>query len=292
MHRLAVILALVVATTTPAHSPPIGAEPAFAVDDGCAPSPMDATDYDTSLAWHGLWDGDDYREPFTLGPVQEGVTTWFGTASQSVFRSGRARITIRLDDAYGWDRKRTFRLVARSLASLPGALLHRVPPSYLNLTQTTDGFAYGHWTDQSGFFEGQVTVPKNFFKLTNGKRPVPHPFFEGTLVHEFAHVMDFANGASVYLDPTAYCDIGNVDCEYSKTEEWEAAIAESACAVSDYATTNAAEDFAESVVAWFGYFAGRQERLEPEAREALRERLGKRFGVLNTFMHDRFDATD
>ena len=282
-------LALGSSMATHAH---YGADAAAAVDDTCAASPMqaDVVDWDTWRAWSGLWDGDDYRVPFTLGPVQEGVTTKFGTASQSVFRSGRARITIRLDDAYGWDRKRTFRLVARSLASLPGPLIQRVPPSNLNLTQTTDdGAAYGGAGILSGSFVGNVTVPSRWFALTDGKRPVPVDAFEHMLVHEFAHVMDYTKGISVFLDPTTYCDDSNVDCLHSGTEEWQAAIAESPCAVSAYATTNEMEDFAESVIAWFGYYAGRQGRLEPSARSALRERLGKRFGVLNKLMHGRFD---
>ena len=274
-----------------AHNPHIGEGRAAPLEDTCAASPMqvDVVDLNTWQAFAGLWDGDDYRVPFALGPVQEGITTEFGTASQSVYRSGRARITIRLDDAYGWDRARFFKLVARSLASLPGPLIQRIPPSNLNFTETPGGAAYGGAGVQFGEWVGVVTVPSSVFKLTNGKRPVPVSSFEHVLIHEIAHVLDFTHGVAIHLDPTRYCDDDNTYCASSDTEAWRDAMAESPCAVSAYATTNAREDFAESVLAWFAYYAGRQGRLEPAARTALRERLGKRFGVLNNLIHGRFE---
>ena len=301
MRRLALaLLVLSLTTATHAHRPPIGANSALVVDDGCAPSPMEIEHYN---AFNALWNGDDYREPFTLGPVQEGVTTRFGTASQSVFRSGRARITIRLDDAYGWDRKRTFRIAARSLASLPGALLQRVPTATtLDLTEfrsdtLPEGAAYA-WGPVCSHSEADgrdcsyhVVVPRNRFELNDdGLRPVPRPHFEGTLVHEFAHVLDMVSGILPWLNGT--CDGGtDSPCPpwWSDSEEWQAAIADSACAVSAFATTNASEDFAESIMAWFGYYAGRQGRLEPELRDALRERLGERWPLIVKYMHARFD---
>ena len=275
--------------------PPVGADrAAAALEDTCAESPFDS-EYETRSAFLALWDGDDYREPFTLGPVQEGVTTPFGTASQSVYRSGRVQITIRLDDAYGWDRSRTFKLVARSLASLPGPLMQRLPPANLNLTQFYAGD--DPQAPASAYFDGSCTgspdhgytcdgehsvqVPDSFFVLADdGTRPVPIEQFEKTLIHEFAHVLDLFAWHAVLSVPGTN--------RWSRSDDWQRAMAESACAVSEYATTNAREDFAESVVAWFAYYAGRQGRLPPEAREALRERLGKRFGVLNKLMHDRF----
>lgn len=64
------------------------------VADDCPPSPMDAP----GTGFYQLWDDADCREPFTLGPLREGVTTRFGTASEREFRSGRTRITIQLDE--------------------------------------------------------------------------------------------------------------------------------------------------------------------------------------------------
>ena len=290
-----------------AVSPPlVGVDRAATFDDTCTESPMDATTHRAYHAWYGLWDGNDYRLPFAVGSVQEGVTTRFGTASQSVYRSGRARVTMRLDDAYGWDRSRIFRLVARSLASLPGPLMQRVPATVtLDLTQFRDEMrahdteplpAYaravcGYSAAAGAECSYGVVVPGNWFDLTNGRRPVPGVTFEKMLIHEFAHILDYASANLPWQ--SGACDGSTANpcpAEWSDADGWQAAMAQSPCAVSAYATTDAAEDFAESVVAWFGYYAGRQGRLEPSARSALRERLGKRFGVLNGLMHGRFDG--
>lgn len=63
-------------------------------------------------------------------------------------------------------------------------------------------------------------------------------------------------------------------------------MAESPCAVTEYALTNEIEDFAASVEFYFAYYAGRRV-LEPAVRSAMRERLGKRFGLLQKLMHTR-----
>ena len=282
-----------------AHRPPYGADDAAAVvADTCAPTPMTDTNTPALAALNALWDGSDYREPFLLGRVQEGVTTRFGTGSQAVFRSGRAGITIQLDDTYGWNRSRTLKHVARSLASLPSALMQRLPPTNVELTEfevySSQPYAYSRWC--SGGEDGEydpatgrpvdvcygVVMPSRTFQSAAGQNPVPRAGFEVTLVHEFAHVLDFFSRIS----PTA------AGSEALSGQRWETAIEESPCAVSRYATLSSGEDFAESVIAWFAYYAGRQGRLGASARGALRERLGKRFGVLNKLMHDRFDYGD
>ena len=291
------ILAAVTALTlglsmaTHAHSPPYAADDVTTVDDTCAPSPMDSGDYEARMAWRGLWDGDDYRNPFTLGPVQEGITTWFSTASQRVFKSGRAHVTILLDDALGWHRERTFRLVGMSLASLPSALLQRVPSVHLEFTNALGVPEARAWANPAigeGPLRYRITVPSGFFVDGDTARPTPGFGFEGVLVHELAHVLDQYAANLAFARGECSASSGR-PCDWSEQEAWTTAMAESPCAVSRYATTNASEDFAESVVAWFGYYAGRQGRLDASARSALRERLGKRFGVLNKLMHGRFD---
>ena len=270
---------------------PIGMNRAATLHDRCAESPMDSTDHATYDTWYGLWDGDAYREPFTLGRLQEGVTTSFGTASERAFRSGRAHITVQIDDAYPENRDRMFKLVGRALASLPSALLQRIPPTTLEFSdfeqhETFDravAWAGVEWVAWHGPGDWEVRHYVRVLSKAFG------PGFEEVLLHEFAHVMDHhipdaAARVAGCVEP------GDSDCgaAHAHTDAWQAAMEGSACAVSEYATTNAQEDFAESVLAWFGYYAGRQGRLEPSARSALRERLGKRFGVLNRLMHDRF----
>lgn len=303
--RLALaLLVLPLAMATHAHRPPpSGANDSDAIPevDGCATSPFDTGDNDAWLAFQGLWDGDDYRTPYKLGPIQEGVTTRYGTASQAVFRSGRARITVQLDDAYGWERESTFEAVAQSLASMPGPLMQRLPPFTLDLTQFRDvplpgiyAYAYTHCAAPPLDCVQYVVFPDSFFDLTDERRPVPLHYFGQAMLHELSHIVDHFAGISVAsgLDPVEVVWHDALYSTWSESSEWRSAMAQSPCAVSIYAHTNPSEDFAESLVAWFSYYEGRQGRLEPEARDALRERLGKRFDLLDELMHARFAATD
>ena len=106
-------------------------------------------------------------------------------------------------------------------------------------------------------------------------------------MHEFAHALDAASTYPNILNGCTPADDAT-ECMWSASDAWQRAIADSPCAVSVYAQTNDLEDFAESVEAWFAYYQGRG-RLDSQTRSALRERLGKRFGLLNRLMHGRFD---
>lgn len=260
-----------------------------AAADDCAPSPIKTTDRDTYDAFYGLWDNADFREPFALGPLREGITTRFGTASERVFRSGRTRIAMQLDDTLDWNR-RIFLQVARALATVPGALLHRMPrPLYLEVTNFEHGGQAGRasmtWRRSKGEPPTyRVSVYAVAFDVdAPGGLPRLREPFEEVLIHEMAHVLDYA----ARVERLQRNDCAGDACRLSDGKRWLAAVASSPCAVSDYAETSNREDFAESVLAWLAYYAGRQGGLSPQSRGALRERLGQRWGVLNRLMHDR-----
>ena len=225
------------------------------------------------------------------GPLTEGVTAGFGTASEREFRSGRTRIAIQLDDALDWDR-RIFLQVARALATVPGALLHRMPPRLtveitpyghhgLRLAEADWQFEGAHATYRVTMFTGRDFVTPNFTGDRSSKRLGYR--LEEALIHEFAHILDYA----AYVGNWHECIETGSACRLSGSN-WQQAIDESPCAVSEYALTNESEDFAESVLAWLAYYAARQGRLHPTVRAALKERLGKRFAALNRPMHDRY----
>lgn len=144
----------------------------------------------------------------------------------------------------------------------------------------------------------RVELAGGLVTLKNDGSPVVSPTTARLLLHEFAHILDMH---AEYSHPS-FAGSG-----VSESPAWRRAMSESPCAVSDYATTNAQEDFAESVVAWFLFYAARVPhhvedpedwryrrylRAQRQERATLRRdykrRLGRRFGVLNRAMHARY----
>ena len=276
---------------------------------------MDARDWETWEAFRGLWQGEHDGEPFVFGHEQQGVTTWFGTATERAFKMGRAHVVIQIDESLPWQRPRIFHIVGSALKSVPSVLLQRlpgpdvqhmrrwlerqriydkpadvqIPPVRLEFTHAAESGSARARSDTvgrlgDGFVRSySVTVtPDRWLDDAHSPKPTLAIGFERMLIHELAHILDYYQ-----RDARTGADADTATL-WSDTDAWQNAIAQSPCAVNEYATTNTREDFAESAVAWFAYFGGRQGRLDDAYRDALRERLGARYDVLNRLMHDRF----
>ncbi len=262
----------------------------------------------------GLWQPDSYRDPFTLGPVRDSED---GQFTESDFRQGRAALTLRVAADHRWEPRGVHLQLARTIASLPGLAVQRLPrvsrpyrefgiaPAMAVTMHAGEipgaGDAAGvAWTGSDGPYGVGL---RNAVSLDNDGAPVLQPWVGKALLHEFAHVFD---------NRIAYESAGGTipdgePLHFSAGAAWQRAMSESPCAVSDYAANDAQEDFAESVVAWFLFYAARVPyhveepedwryrrylRSQRQQRAALRrdykQRLGRRFGVLNRVMHARF----
>lgn len=103
-------------------------------------------------------------------------------------------------------------------------------------------------------------------------------------MHEFAHVLDLHAGhVKSQGDESTPILHG-----FSGSPEWASAMTGYRCAVSEYAGVNHREDFAESVVAYFAYYGGRNGILASADRRALKHRLGRRFAALSRLIHDHY----
>lgn len=307
------------------HDNPMGA-----VTDECAEYPP----YSNGL-WLEAWDPDDRNVPFRLFGVRETVVTdhvdWIaeGTpAMERTYRQGRAQFTIQVESEHWFAAENVLPQVAHALAVMPATLVQRLPHTFVVVGGNGldgDGRARGGTLD-GGVWEGQnqddgstrwrligspifgVVLPVDYVVADSAGEPRLTGSTPTVLLHELAHVLDNRAGVGdgTYVEVSGSPESG----DWSSSAPWRSAIAESPCAVSEYATTNALEDFAESVVAWFLFYRARTARFyrnwhdvdtgrewredvtrESRApyRRALKERLGRRFALLNRLMHDRFD---
>ena len=249
----------------------------------CPPSPFNNSGlYGTNS--YALWNAADYAVPYRLDPhlgkEPLAVETAEGfPAVERTFRSGRASIVIQIEHEYEWPHRKAFPEIAKSLASLPGPLVQRLPEVTLEFSArrvhptAPNANAWAYAGDCSG--NPHIVV----LASTSAGIIQEYGNLEETLVHEFAHV----------LEHHVWQQGGCWTAVYSEGREWAEAMSSTPCHVTEYATTNPQEDFAESVLAWFAYSAGRNGAMPPNARRALNTLLGvKRRQALNAFMHDRF----
>lgn len=259
---------------------------------------VECPEYGFEVQHTRLWSHEGYREPFVLGPKRETGDGY----TERVFRQGRARIRIRLQDSHRWAADDVHRLLAGAVASLPGLLVQRLPVltlAVLDRRPANGATALFLPADEGAEFPWLYLVEMDWtvVKIGNDGSPSLDPLTEELLAHQLAHVFDH-HGAR----------LAGRDGLYSHSAEWTAAVADSPCAVSAHALANAKEDFAESVVAWLGYYAARTEFIRTSGgrfagfapgevvqrtavpasdRKALRTRLGRRFSVLSRIMHSR-----
>ena len=213
-----------------------------------------------------IWDYDDYAEPFVLG---RGTVTGDYFYYDRPFRQGVLGANLRVE-TNEYDAVPTAVLMGRALAAVPRVLSQQLPPIRLEIA--------GHYANAQflrGFFPDSYTVrfPLRYVHGDNAGRPVlgnnhQHRNFEELLIHELAHALDSYSGTP------------------SSSDAWLNAIHQSPCAVSEYAqTAGHLEDFAESVVAYLAYYAGRNGALSGTERRNLKTRLGKRWSVLVRMFH-------
>ena len=266
------------------------AEDAVHSNEHCPPSPINnAADY--GVNYHALWNAEDYAVPFRLDPhlgkEPLAVVTDSGyPAVERTFRSGRAAIRIQIEHEYDWLPSDAFPEIAKSLASLPGPLVQRLPAVTLEFSvRKYPGVGDANAWAQAGNCQGKrqiVVLGGKSAELIQQERGR----LEETLVHEFAHVLEH------HVWRLGGCKTTTPDIYSAEDSKWADAMSTSACHVSKYAADNPErEDFAESVLAWFAYSAGRHGAMPTNARRALNTLLGvKRRQALNAFMHDRFPA--
>ena len=248
--------------------------------------------------YYPIWDYDAYAVPFALvGRWRR--TTDRGRGLEREYRLGRSQVVIRVEESHRYDAQEVIRLVGKALARLPGGLTQRLPRTAVEIIGDRDTpfanyrivYGPGGPGNRVAAFDPAfgVVFPTSYVNLDNAGRPVlgsslSHRNFEELLIHELAHVLDY------YAAHLAYHAGDLIFPTWSDSAQWRDAIAASPCAVSEYARSNAAEDFAESMLAWFAYYGGRTGALGFADRRRLKTRLGARFGVLNRLMHDRFPA--
>lgn len=233
--------------------------------------------------YYKIWDYDSYAVPFR-GLTHKWVISE-GYYEQS-FKLGRASVSTRISDREGWpfgDIKAAHTLIARTVAMLPGGLTQRLPSLNIEIAGHRASARTLYRRDPGPTYT--VVFPSRYLH-TDGPTFVGnhrgHANFEELLLHELGHVMDSHAGFIAGRPP------GPNGYGWSSSGRWRRAMADSPCAVSTYAERNEREDFAESVVAWFAYYGGRNGALTGSDRRKLKHRLGKRFGILNRLMHDRF----
>ena len=297
---LAAILCLPLCATASAEPHRLGVHenPMGAVVDECP-------EYAFTSAW--LHDGRD--EPFRLRRGRETYVKRRGQNDANVpegtlameweFRQGRARFTIQIESGHWWYDPADVipQLVENVLDKLPGTLTQRLPHTYIQIVNSPGAFTASLIPERRTpvhsrtLADGSVwwwrTEPAEFFFSVRIPRTRvsqdPHDMETGrtlllgpaVIIHELAHILDYR--ASLpgigHLVRNAGVErrVGEVTSGYSDSRAWKDAITESPCAVSEYATLNAGEDFAESVLAWFLYYRYGEGARYPERLSRIKQ---------------------
>ena len=150
-------------------------------------------------------------------------------------------------------------IVARVLANVPSVLTQALGEVTVEFVPQSMVFGIGVDAVAMTVYPSEIWVSDELIH-TPGQGPVfvanhsRHRNFEELLVHELAHVLDFRLGYP------------------SNSPEWNAAVRDAPCRITQYAHDSPVEHFAEALSAYLQFYAGRDTL--GEHRWVLQSRLG------------------
>lgn len=227
----------------------------------------DASPYQAMTNWQfvGTWKPTAYQPYRFIGPLTW-VEEWNSVRTFTrTFRVGTFEVEVQMPDLWADSDGKARRLredqadsvirqVAQSVANLPGVLTQRLPKMHMHFVPKRHSPAsYYSGTNLVAFDARYIHTPAGE-PVFLGNLP-HHRNFEELLAHELAHALDDHLGWA------------------SASTAWQNALLDAPCFVTEYARKNDRERFAEGLVAFLQFYAGR-DSMAADDRRTLRLRLG------------------